>query len=104
MFRENAWFKRLIPRPLRKKEEASGGLVCQEVVEIVSDYLENTLLPKTREQMEEHLAGCEGCTTYVEQVRQTIQALRSVAHSPVTPRSRDELIAAFHQWKNQQTS
>lgn len=101
MFRGNSWFKRLIPRTSRKKGKDPEGLVCQEVVEIVSDYLEDTLLPKTREQMEEHLAGCEGCTTYVEQVKQTIQALRAVAHSPAPPRSRDELIAAFRQWKNQ---
>ncbi len=58
-------------------------LSCQEVVELVTEYLENTLLPEMRKQLEEHVAGCPGCVTYLEQVRQTIDMLHQLAQESV---------------------
>ena len=53
-------------------------LSCRELVELVTDYLEGTLDPARLAALDAHLAGCDGCGTYVEQMRQTVAALRGL--------------------------
>jgi anti-sigma factor RsiW len=47
-------------------------LTCRELVELVTEYLEDVLPAHERERFEAHLADCEGCEAYVEQIRATI--------------------------------
>ena len=102
----DAWFRRLFARASTKKKQLGtttpNGLACQEVVELVTDYLEDALLPEKRAQLEEHLAGCDGCTNYIEQVRLTIGLLRGLAQEPVFPETQEELLQVFRQWKGSQ--
>jgi predicted anti-sigma-YlaC factor YlaD len=102
----NRWFKKLFARASTQKNPPSrtnpGGLACQEVVELVTDYLENALLPEKRTQLEEHVAGCEGCTNYIEQVRLAIAMLRDLAQQPAFPETHDELKQIFHHWRDSQ--
>ncbi len=79
---------------LNKKE-----LNCQEVVELVTDYLEQALLPEMRALFEAHVAGCPGCTTYIEQVQQTIMMLRKLAEEPAFPETKQDLLEIFRNWK-----
>ena len=51
----------------------SRGLVCQQVVELVTDYLEGALSPAEHRRFEAHLAGCPHCTEYLAQMRETIR-------------------------------
>ena len=44
-------------------------LNCRELVELVTAYLEGALSSGERKRFDAHLAGCDGCTTYVEQMR-----------------------------------
>jgi predicted anti-sigma-YlaC factor YlaD len=74
-------------------------LTCQQVVELVTEYLEQTLSPQLRKQLEEHLALCPGCKTYVDQVKTTTVLLRTFAQEPVFPETKQELLAIFKQWK-----
>jgi predicted anti-sigma-YlaC factor YlaD len=76
-------------------------LPCQEVVELVTDYLEEALLPATKEMVDNHLARCPDCTGYFEQVRHTIAVLRTLAQEPVLPESREKLLQKFRQWSEQ---
>jgi anti-sigma factor RsiW len=46
---------------------------CVELVELVTDYLEGAMTPEARDQFEGHVATCNGCTAYVEQLRETIR-------------------------------
>ena len=48
-------------------------LTCKEIVEIVTDYLEDALSPEDRARFDQHLAVCDGCSFYVEQMRETIR-------------------------------
>ena len=48
-------------------------LACRELVELVTDYLEDALPATERERFEAHLEECEGCSVYVEQIRTTIE-------------------------------
>ncbi len=52
----------------------SSPLVCRDAVELVSDYLDGTLSRRQRRRLEKHLAGCDACTAYLEQMRATIAA------------------------------
>jgi anti-sigma factor RsiW len=78
-----------------------NAITCQEVVELVTDYLENVLLPEMRQQLEEHIAECPGCETYLEQIRQTIGMLRQIGEKPASPETKQKLLQAFRQWKKE---
>jgi hypothetical protein len=53
-------------------------LSCRQVVELVTDYLEDALDPLARTDFEAHVAGCDGCPIYLDQMRATIALLRSL--------------------------
>ncbi len=74
-------------------------LSCQEVVELVTEYLENALLSEVHEQFEEHFANCPGCTNYVQQVRLTIDMLHQLAQEPAFPGTKQELLQFFRNGK-----
>jgi Putative zinc-finger len=57
----------------------SEELACRQLVELVADYLDGLLPEKMMADVEDHLAGCDGCTAYVSQIRQTIVELRRLA-------------------------
>ena len=74
-------------------------LNCQEVVELVTDYLEQALLPEMQAQFEEHIAECPGCDTYLEQVQQTIMMLRKLTEQQMFPKTKQELVEIFRNRK-----
>ena len=51
---------------------------CDQIVEMVTDYLEDALDPEQRQLFEEHLADCPPCTRYVEQIQVTLADLGTV--------------------------
>ena len=74
-------------------------LNCQEVVELVTDYLEQALLPEKRAQFEKHIESCPGCDTYLEQVQQTIMMLRKLSEQQSFPETKQDLLELFRNWK-----
>jgi len=71
-------------------------LNCDELVELVTDYLDGALDEETERRVSDHLAGCDGCTTYVDQIRQTVTSLgASPPDVELTDEARDALLAAF---------
>jgi hypothetical protein len=77
----------------------TDDLPCQELVELVTDYLENRLPVGTRMRFETHLSQCSGCRTYLEQMRQTIRALGQLSTEWIEPEARDRLLDIFRDWK-----
>jgi anti-sigma factor RsiW len=71
---------------------------CDEFVELVTAYLDGTLDPATEQRFVEHLAECEGCDRYLDQIRATIQALGRLPAQSLTSQARDRLLAAFRGW------
>jgi hypothetical protein len=57
-------------------------VTCQQFVELVTDYFERALTPRTLGHMEEHLVMCDWCVTYVEQMKTTIESLRDLRQRP----------------------
>ena len=74
-------------------------LSCQELVELVTSYLEDALPPDDRASFEHHIAGCTGCHEYVRQMRQTIELTGALTPADVTPEAERKLLAAFREWK-----
>ena len=70
---------------------------CQEVVEVITNYLEDRMDVVERERFERHLAICEGCATYLEQIRVTIRASSALADEAIPESQRDDLIKAFRE-------
>jgi anti-sigma factor RsiW len=74
-------------------------MTCKELVELVTDYLEGTLPADVRARMDQHLAGCDGCTHYLEQMRQTIRLTGQVREENLSQPQRDDLLRLFRDWK-----
>ncbi len=74
-------------------------IVCREFVELVTPYLEDVLPPDERAIIERHLDACDGCRTYLEQMRQTIRAIGHITDDAITARTRDEVLAIFRAWR-----
>ena len=78
---------------------ATGGdLACQELVEIVSDYLEGALPRSDRERFDAHLQTCEGCRRYLDQMRTTIRVAATLAEEDLDPAAKDQLLQLFRDW------
>jgi anti-sigma factor RsiW len=75
-------------------------LTCREMVELVTDYLEGRLDGAERERFEAHVAECDACTLYIEQMRMTIGALGRIPPETISPEAERELLAAFRDWRS----
>ena len=70
-------------------------MTCQQLVELVSDYLEDAVDQERRYRFEEHLALCRGCETYVGQMAETARRLGEIPVETLSDRAKTVLLAAF---------
>jgi anti-sigma factor RsiW len=70
-------------------------ITYQEVVELVTDYLERALPADETSLFEQHIDSCDGCIAYVEQMRATVAAVGRVTDENVPPETRERLLRAF---------
>jgi len=75
------------------------ALVCQQAVELVTDYLDDALSRADRERFEAHIADCPHCRTYLEQIRTTIALTGRIEPDDLDPQVQDELIALYRSWR-----
>jgi anti-sigma factor RsiW len=76
-------------------------LVCQQIVELITDYLEGALSRSQRRRFEAHLAGCEHCTEYLQQMRATIRLTGSLHVEDLTPEMREEFTDLYRRWHSE---
>jgi anti-sigma factor RsiW len=74
-------------------------LTCAELVELVTDYLEDGLDAPDRERFEEHLVFCDGCDVYFEQIRRTV-AVSGRLREEDLGELEERLLSAFQGWKS----
>jgi anti-sigma factor RsiW len=74
-------------------------LVCQQAVELVTDYLEGALRRSERRRFERHLTACPHCTEYLAQIRETIRLAGQVTPEDLTPQMRDDLTDLYRRWR-----
>lgn len=75
-------------------------LACQEVVELVTAYLEDALSAEDRERFEEHLVFCDGCQNYLAQTREAIVATGRVQVGALPTALEAQLLEAFRNWRS----
>jgi anti-sigma factor RsiW len=73
---------------------------CRQVVELMTAYLEGALSPGDRARFEAHIAGCDGCTAYLAQMRMTMRVVGKLADEPVPAGIQKELVEAFRSWRS----
>ena len=77
----------------------TNEMACQELVEIITEYLEGNLPPADRERFEAHLTVCPGCQLYLDQMRAMVRAVGRLTAANLTPESQRELLSLFRNWK-----
>ena len=87
-----------LPR-FRKRADRPDELTCRELVRLVTGYLEGTLSETDRCRFDLHLTKCDGCSTYLAQIRETIRISGALTEQSLEPEARDELLTAFGTWK-----
>jgi anti-sigma factor RsiW len=80
-----------------RRRHAHDPLVCREFVELVTDYLEGTLPEPERARFEAHLAECDGCAGYLEDMRRLVGSLHTTPEPPADPATRAALTKAFRE-------
>ncbi len=82
---------------LRRKNE----LVCKQMVELITDYLEGALSRSQRRRFEAHLAGCEHCAEYLEQMRATMRLTGRLRAEDLTPEMQEDFTALYRRWRSE---
>lgn len=76
----------------------ADAINCQELVELVTDYLEGALDPADLRRFEEHLADCGKCTEYLAQLRATIRAVGRITPDDLSSDAEAALLDVFRAW------
>ncbi len=79
-------------------------ITCRELVELVTEYLEGVLDRTDRRRFEKHIASCENCAAYVDQMRQTVAAFGNLDEQSLDPAAREELMGVFRNWRRERVS
>jgi anti-sigma factor RsiW len=74
-------------------------MTCEELVELVTAYLEDTLSAEDRRAFDEHLGLCPGCDRYLAQFRTTIDLLGELPEESLSSPGRERLLDAFAEWR-----
>jgi anti-sigma factor RsiW len=81
-----------------RRNPPGEDLACQEVVEVVSSYVDGVMAPEQMRRFEAHLVDCPYCTEYVDQLREVSGALHGLGAESIAPERREALLEAFRGW------
>ena len=73
---------------------------CQQVVELMNDYLGHVLSEEDRILFEKHLYTCPPCTTYLAQIRTVVNVAGSLGDTPPSESVEQELLSLFRSWSD----
>jgi predicted anti-sigma-YlaC factor YlaD len=77
------------------------GYACEEVVQLASEYLEGAMTPEQMTRFELHLNLCDGCSSFLEQIRTTAELATSLSVEQIPDEMKTKLLAAFRDWKGE---
>lgn len=78
---------------------STGPMDCNELVELVTAYLDGALDPDTRARFDAHLLDCDGCENYLQQFRETVRAVGKITDDELDPAFRNRLLDAFKDFR-----
>jgi anti-sigma factor RsiW len=93
------WCVPPISRRFRGRRHTADHVSCQDVVELVTDYLDKALPPDEAALFEQDINFCDGCIWYVEQIKATGAALGEIREGEISPATKDRLLTAFRNWR-----
>lgn len=73
----------------------SYSMDCNQLVELVTAYLDGALDPDTRTRFDKHLLECDGCANYLQQFRETVCTVGQIRDDELDPAFRQRLLDAF---------
>lgn len=76
-------------------------IVCQQAVELVTDYLDGALSRRDRRRFENHLRACPNCSAYLEQIKITIELTGSIQPEDLTPQARTDIVELYRRWRSE---
>jgi anti-sigma factor RsiW len=79
--------------------QSENEMVCQELVELVTEYLDGSLPADQRIRFEEHIACCSPCVRYLEQMRQTIVLTGALRENDIDAEARETMLHIFREFK-----
>jgi len=92
--------RRWLPWQRRPAASAPGDLACRELVELVTAYLEDGLDARDRARFEAHIAACEHCSAYLEQMRVTLRVVGHIDPDELDADVERVLLDAFRSWRS----
>ena len=75
------------------------ALSCKELVELVTDYLEGALPRRDRKRFDAHMASCDGCRAYLDQMRRMIRATGMLTEDRIPEEAKTKLLGVFREWR-----
>lgn len=79
--------------------ERASGYTCREVIDLVTEYLEGAMTPETRTDVELHLNYCDGCSTFLDQIRVAAESAGRLSEEQIPEATRAALLEAFQDWR-----
>jgi anti-sigma factor RsiW len=73
-------------------------VICREFVELVTHYFDGALSPEDTRDFEEHIARCDGCAEYLDQMRVTVRTVGRIDDDSISSEARQTLLQAFRDW------
>ena len=78
-------------------------ITCHQAVALVSNYLDGALSWRDRRRLEHHLADCDACSAYLDQMRVTIALSGSVSPDDLSAKALTDLMDVFDKYQRDQT-
>jgi anti-sigma factor RsiW len=78
---------------------STGPMDCNELVELVTAYLDGALDADTRARFDAHLLDCDGCENYLQQFRETVRTVGKITDDELDPAFRNRLLEAFKNFR-----
>ena len=82
----------------------AGNFSCQDIAELITDYLEGSFTVTQRLRFQMHMGLCFACRNYLRQMKYTVAILRKLPAEPVPPHMKEQLLKRFRTWKHEQSS
>ena len=83
----------------RRRRPGSHDITCHQAVNMISDYLEDSLERDDKARLEAHLAECENCSEHLRHIRITVAVTGRLREEDLDPLAREDLMALYRRWK-----
>jgi predicted anti-sigma-YlaC factor YlaD len=81
--------------------EFEHGYTCKEIVDLAAEYVEGAMTPSQMARFELHLNFCEGCTTFIDQIRATATMAGQLTEEQIPEETKAKLLEAFREWSRE---